>query len=67
MWCVARVTCLVIDKTLTHSLRGFVNYIKVLICGTYEDHSHVLNCYMQTLKYMLRLILLNYRLSIDVM
>ena len=48
----------IIDKIHTHSLRGFLNYIKVFIFGNYEDHCHVSNCYMQTLKYMLKIILL---------
>ena len=28
----------IIDKIHTHSLRGFLNYIKVFIFGNYEDH-----------------------------
>ena len=47
----------IIDKIHTHSLRGFLNYIKVFIFGNYEDHCFKL-LYMQTLKYMLKLILL---------
>ena len=36
----------IIDKIHTHSLRGFLNYIKVFIFGNYEDHCHVSNCYI---------------------
>ena len=35
---------IIVDKIHTHSLRGFLNYIKVFIFGNYEDHCHVSNC-----------------------
>ena len=37
---------IIIEKIHTHSLRGFLNYIKVFMFGNYEDHCHVSNCYI---------------------
>ena len=37
---------IIIDKIHTHSLRGFLNYIKVFIFGNYEVHCNVSNCYI---------------------